>query len=47
MQVNQNNVSLDEIFAIIEDILVFMKGGNKEEYETNQHMVGMTNLFRG
>ena len=46
IQVNQNNVFLDEIFAMIEDILIFMEGDDKEEYETNQHMVGMTNLLR-
>ena len=46
IQVNQNDVSPDEIFAIIEDILIFMEGGDEEEYETNQHMVGITNLFR-
>ena len=37
----------DEIFTMIEDILIFIEGINKEEYKTNQHMVGITNLFRG
>ena len=46
IQVNQNEVLLDEIFTMIEDILIFMEGVDKEEYETNQYMVGMTNLFR-
>ena len=44
---NQNDVSPDEIFPMIEDILICMEGGDEEEYETNQHMVGMTNLLRG
>jgi len=43
----QNDVSPEEIFSMIEDILIFMEGGSEEEYETNQHMVGMANLFRG
>ena len=47
IQVNQNDVSPDEIFAMIGDILILMEGGDEEECETNQHMVGMTNLLRG
>ena len=47
IQVNQNDVLLDEIFTMIEDILIFIEGGDEEEYKTNKHMVGMTNLFRG
>ena len=47
IQVNQNDVLPDEIFIIIEDILIFMEGGDEEEYKTNEYMVGMTNLFRG
>ena len=47
IKINQNDVSPDEIFAMMENILIFIEGGNEEEYETNQHMVGMINLFRG
>ena len=47
LAVNQKNVSVDEIFSIIKDILNFLENGDQDDYETNQHMVGMAELFRG
>jgi len=47
IHVDQNDVPLDDIFAMMEDILIFLEGGDTEDYETNQQMVGMTYLFRG
>ena len=47
IQVNQNNVPPDEIFIIIEDISILLEGSNMREYEINQYMVGIINLFRG
>ena len=47
LPINQEEVSIDEIFSIIEDILNFIEDDNDNEYETNQYMVGMANLFRG
>ena len=46
MQVNQNDISTDEIFITIEDILISIEAADEEKQERNQYMVGMTNLFR-
>ena len=35
IQVNQNDVSLDKIFKMIEDILIFMEGGDEKECKVN------------
>ena len=40
-------VEIEEIFDMLEDILVYLDKEDEEEYETNQHMIGMSNLFRG
>ena len=47
LAVKQNKVSVNEIFDMLEDILNFMEDDDIDEYETNQHMVGMRELFRG
>ena len=47
LAVKQNKVSVNEIFDMLEDILNFMEDDDIDEYETNQHMVGMNELFRG
>ena len=36
-----------EIFDIMEDILVCLEKGNEDKCTTNQHMIGMSSLFRG
>ena len=46
MQINQNSAFPDKIFVMIEDILIFIEGGDEEEYKINQYMVGITNLLR-
>jgi len=47
LAIDQNQVSVDEIFSMCEDILNFLESGDHEDYETNQHMIGMAELFRG
>jgi len=47
LSVKQNEVSANEIFDMLEDILNFMEENDEDDYETNQNMVGMTSLFRG
>ena len=46
IQVNQNNAPLDNIFAMMEDILIFLEGSDMKECEANQYMVEIANLFR-
>ena len=40
-------ISINDIFDMREDMLMHLKGGEEDEYETNQAIVGMQNLFRG
>ena len=42
-----SNVSEDLIMSFVEDILRYIENKQDEEYETNQHLVGMKELFRG
>ena len=44
---NKGVIDINEIMSFCEDILVYLEGDDKEEYETNQHLVGMMELFRG
>ena len=37
----------DEILDMIEDMLIYLDKDDEEDYETNQHLIGMSNLFRG
>ena len=32
---------------MLEDILVYFEGDQEEEFDTNQHMIGIKNLFKG
>ena len=41
------NLEYDDVFDMIEDILVYLDKGDEEEYITNQHLIGMKFLFRG
>ena len=41
------SVDVDEIIALVEDILRYFDDKEDEEYETNQYFIGMKNLFRG
>ena len=47
MKNKPDNVSTDAIMSFIEDILWYHDNEEEEEYETNQHLVGMQELFRG
>jgi len=40
-------VTYEEIFDMVEDILVYLDKEDEENYTTSQHMVGMDQLFRG
>jgi hypothetical protein len=44
---DRDDVSVNEIMAMCEDIVCYMEAGSEEDYETNQHYVGMKELFRG
>jgi hypothetical protein len=43
----RENVPVNEIMAMGEDILCYLEEGPEDEYETNQHYIGMKDLFRG
>ena len=45
LAVRQDKVSVNEIFDMIEDILNFMEDDDVNKYKTNQHMIGMKELF--
>jgi len=47
LAVRQEKVSVNEIFDMLEDILNFLEDDDENEYETNQPMIGMKELFRG
>ena len=40
-------VSVDIIMVFVEDILRYLENKEEEEYEINQYLVGMQELFRG
>ena len=40
-------VSVDVIILFVEDILQYLENEEEKEYKTNQHLVGMQELFRG
>ena len=42
-----SSVEVNEIFSIIEDILRYIEQNESDDYETNQGMIGMQELFRG
>ena len=42
-----SNVSIELIMSFVEDILRYIEDENEEDYETNQYLVGMMELFRG
>ena len=42
-----NQCTYEDLFDMIEDILIYFNDEDEEEYTTNQHMVGMKYLFRG
>ena len=44
---NRDEVDVNEIMSFCEDILRYLENDLEEEYETNQHHVGMSELFRG
>jgi len=47
VMVEQNQVTNNEIFGMTEDILNFLEEDLDDNYETNQHLVGMAELFCG
>ena len=40
-------VESEETFDMGEDILVYLEKGDEDEHMTNQHVIGMSSLFRG
>ena len=46
MKSKPKNIQYEELFDIVEDILMYMEVGDEEEYTTNQHIIGMRSLFR-
>ena len=47
MKKRPNQCIYEDLFDMIEDILIYFDDEDEEEYTTNQHMVGMKYLFRG
>jgi len=47
VKVKPSNVSIDLIMSFIEDILWYLENEEEEEYETNQSLIEMKELFRG
>ena len=47
MKKKPEEVSMDIIMAFVEDILQYLENKEEEEYETNQYLVGIQELFRG
>jgi len=43
----EDYVSSNEIFDMLEDIMVYLENGDSEEYKTTQHFIGMNAIFRG
>ena len=43
----EDYVRSNEIFNMLEDIIVYLENGDPEEYETRQYFVGMNMIFRG
>ena len=41
------NIDEEEILSFVEDILRYLEDDCDNEYETNQGMLGMKNIFRG
>ena len=44
---NREDVAVNDIMSMCEDILCYLENGREDEYETNQHYVGMKEVFRG
>ena len=42
----KDDVEVNVILSFCEDIMRYLEGETKEECETNQHYVGMKELFR-
>ena len=40
-------MNIDKITTFIKDILWYFEGEEEEEYEMNQPLIGMKDLFRG
>ena len=47
MKNKSQEVSYNDVFDMMEDILRYLDGEEIEEYETNQEMIGIVSLFRG
>ena len=47
VKVKPSDVSIDLIMSFIENILWYLENEEEEEYETNQSLIGMKELFRG
>ena len=41
------SIDCNNIFDMVEDVLVYLERGEGGEYSSNQYMVGMSQLFRG
>ena len=41
------DMQVEVIFQMIKDILRYLENDDSEEYEINQEIIGMQNLFRG
>ena len=44
---NSDEIGIDTIMAFGEDILRYLEYEEDEEYETNQYLLGMKELFHG
>ena len=47
MKNKRDSVEYEEIFDMIEGILIYLAKGDKDECTTNQCLIGMRCLFRG
>ena len=47
MKKKPTNVEYEELFDMVEDILIYLEDGDKDKYITNQYMIRMRLLFRG
>ena len=46
MKKKPTNIEYEELFDMVEDILIYLEDGDKNKYVTNQHMIGIRFLFR-
>ena len=47
MKIKDNQIREDETLEMLEGIVMLFKGGDPEEYEANEHCVGMSASCKG